>query len=484
MSVYLAIDLGTTGCRSILFNSELEQVSDGYREYGLITPKEKWVEQDANLWWSLTIETAKEAINQSNIKKEEIKGISVSSQGITLVPVDEELQPLHNALSWLDMRAESQTEQIKKDFGLRDMFTLTGKPIDAAYLLPKLLWLKEELSEIYEKAWKFLMPMEFLVAKLTGKCVTDHSMASGTLMYDIKNKTWSRQVLDKYKIPEDKFPELRWSGEVAGTLLPEVARELGLSETCVVAVGAQDQRCAALGAGLKKGVVTLSLGTAGAICKYWNEAKTEGDTRIGWSAYVNENSWVTEGVIDTAGSSLRWLRDTMYPGCSYGIINAEAEEASKRGSGLLFYPYLSGASSPDRYPDSEGCFYGASLATGRGDFALSVMEAIAFQTKIIMEAMGGCEDVHTLVLFGGGSKSPLWCQIIADVLGMEIVVPATAEAAGAGAAILAGIAVGEFERDLCPSLVHKTTYKPGERKEMYRKKYERYREIEYKLWRA
>jgi len=275
----------------------------------------------------------------------------------------------------------------------------------------------------------------FLVAKLTGNCVTDHSMACGTLMYDIKHKGWSRRILEQYSIPEDKLPELKWSGDLAGTLLSEVARELGLSETCIVAVGAQDQRCASLGAGLKEGVVTLSLGTAGAICKIWDEARTEGDTRIGWCAYVNEDSWVTEGVIETAASCLRWLRDTMYPSREYDVINKEAEEALNRGS------------------------------------------------KLILEAMGGCDDVHTLVLFGGGSKSPLWCQIIADV-GMEIVVPATAEAAGARAAVLAGIAAGEYARDKSPSLSYKKSYQPGERQEMYRKKYERYRDIEYRIWRC
>ncbi len=483
MSIYLAIDLGTTGCRSILFDSGLNEIAESYQEYGLIIKQDKWVEQDAELWWTLTLKTAKEAIAKAGINGDKIKGISVSSQGITLVPVDKGLHPLHNALSWLDVRAERQTEQIEKDFGLQEMFALTGKPIDAAYSLPKLLWFKEELPEVYEQAWKFLMPMDFLVARLTGECVTDHSMATGTLMYDIRNKVWSRKVLEKYGIPEDRLPELKWSGEPAGTLLPEVAKELGISENCVVAVGAQDQRCASLGVGLKKGIVTLSLGTAGAICKYQDEVKTDGDTRIGWSAYVNEGSWVTEGVINTAGSCLRWLRDTMYPGCGYDIINAEAKEALERGSNLLFYPYLNGASGPDRYPDSEGCFYGASLGTKRGDFALAVMEAIAFQTKIILEAMGGFEDVHTLILFGGGAKSPLWHQIFADVLDMEITVPASAEAACAGAAILAGIATGEFERENCPVPEYKKVYKPGEQKELYRQKYERYRSIEYKLWR-
>lgn len=483
MAVYLAIDLGTTGCRSILFDSKLRQISDCYEEYGLITPKEKWVEQDADLWWTLTLKTAKSAIRKATVAAEEIRGISVSSQGITLVPVDENLNPLCYALSWLDMRAEQQKERIEKDFGQRRMFSLTGKSIDAAYFLPKVLWLREERTKIYEKAWKFLMPMDFLVAKLTGKCVTDHSMASGTLLYDIKNKVWSKELLDRYGIEEDRLPRLQWSGEPAGTLLPEVARELGLSEDCTVAVGAQDQRCASLAAGLKKGVVTVSLGTAGSICKYWEEARTDIDTRIGWSAYVNENTWVTEGVVNTAAACLRWVRDEMFPGNGYDRINEEASAAMERGSGLMFYPYLGGGSSPDYYSDAEGCFYGASLATKRGDFALAVMEGIAFQIRIILEAMGAYEDVSSLVLFGGGAKSALWCQIIADVTGVEILVSEVTEAAGAGAAILAGIGTGQFKRDNLPKLVYSKSYKPGERQAESQRKYEKFRNVEYKLWR-
>ena len=483
MNLYLAIDLGTTGCRSIIFNSSMEELAESYREYGLITPQDNYVEQDANLWWSLTLETAKDAIQKAEVSKGDIKGISVSSQGITLVPVDEQINPLCNAISWLDVRAGKQARRLQEDFGMRRMFALTGKPIDAVYFLPKLIWLKEEMPELYEKTWKFLMPMEFLIGKLTGNCVTDHSMASGTLVYDIREHVWSKEILSRYGISEERLPELKWCGEVAGTVLPEVAEQLGLSEDCVVAVGAQDQRCASLGAGLREGVVTLSLGTAGAICKYHTEAKTEGDTRIGWSAYVSEDSWVTEGVINTAGSSLRWLRDTMYPGCDYDVINQEAKEALERGSNLLFYPYLNGASSPDRYPDSEGCFYGASLATQRGDFALAVMEAIAFQTKIILEAMGGTEDIHTLVLFGGGSKSPLWQQIFADVLRMTVAVPASGEAACRGAAFLAGVARGEFSKEAVPLSEGLKEVLPSEKCEKYREKYEHYRRIEYKLWR-
>lgn len=483
MAVYLAIDLGTTGCRSILFDSELKQISDCYQEYGLITPKDKWVEQDAELWWALTLETAKEAIEKAKLPASEVKGISVSSQGITLVPVDKELKPLYHAISWLDTRAESQAGQIEKDFGSNYIFALTGKPINAAYLLPKVLWLKEKMPEIYEKTWKFLMPMDFLIAKLTGNCVTDHSMASGTLLYDIKNKVWSQEVLGKYGLREEQFPTLGWSGEAVGSLLPGVAKELGLNETCVVAVGAQDQRCASLGVGLKKGVMTISLGTSGAICKYWNEVKTEGDDRIGWSAYVSEGAWVTEGVVDTAAACLRWVRDVVFPGCSYDEINQEAKEAQERGSRVLFYPYLSGGCSPDYYADAEGSFYGLNLACKRGDLALAVMEGVAFQTRIILEAMEAYVDVHRMVLFGGGSRSPLWCQIFSNITGMEIAIPETAEAAGAGAAILAGMAAGEFLREQLPALSCEKIYRPDERQVQYEEKYKRYRSLEYKLWR-
>lgn len=473
MKVYLAVDLGTTGCRSILFDENLKQLAAAYEEYGLITPREKWTEQNAELWWEMTLRTAKEAIDKAGIDGRLIEGISISSQGITIVPVDENLKPLCNALSWLDVRAEAQTAQVEKDFGAKYMFTLTGKPVNPAYSLPKILWLQQEQPEIYAKAWKFLMPMEYLIGKFTGNCVTDHSMASGTLMYDIKNLCWSREILDYYGIREDQLPKLCWSGQSAGYVLPEVARQLGLREDCVVAVGAQDQKCAAYGAGLEDGVMTISLGTAAAITKRWNEAKTEDNRGIGWCGYVVPGTWVTEGVINTAGTCLRWVRDMLFAGEDYDVMNREAIQARDRGSSLLFYPYLNGF-----YPDPEGSFYGVNLATNRGDFALAVMEGIAFQIRIILEAMEAYGNVHTLVLFGGGAKSPLWRQIIADVTNMKILIPVTPEAAGAGAAMLAAKAAGN---DL-PGLQIEECYSPAQNRAQYEEKYSKYRAVEKKLW--
>lgn len=478
MAIYLAIDLGTTGCRSLLFDDKLRIRAMSYQEYGLITPKEGWTEQDANLWWDLTKQTAKESILKAGISGNEIRSIAISSQGITIVPVDKNIEPLCHALSWLDVRAEEECRQLESDFGQNYIFTLTGKPINACYSLPKILWLKKHQPEIYENAWKFLMPLDFLVAKFTGNCVTDHSMASGMLLYDIKNLCWSQELLKYYGIEESKLPTILWSDAKAGTVLPEVAEELGLSSECVVAVGAQDQKCAAYGVGLKEGVMTISLGTAAAITKRWTEAKTEQNRGVGWCGYAEKGTWVTEGVINTAGTSLRWVRDILFLGESYDVLNQEASEALSRGSSLLFYPYMNGPSSPDYYPEAEGSFYGVNLATQRGDFALAVMEGIAFQIRILLETMEAQDGVHTLVIFGGGANSALWCQIIADVTGMEIQVPQTTEAAGAGAAILAAKAM-----DACIStLPCEGIYRPSERIKEYERKYEKYRMIEKRLW--
>ncbi len=479
MTTYLAIDLGTTGCRSILYDASLRELAISYEEYPLQTPQEHWAEQDAEDWWRLTCSTAKNAIRQAGCSAAEVHALSISSQGITLVPVDTELRSLCPALTWLDVRAQEQTGQILRDFGDTAIFEHTGKHIDACYTLPKILWLREKRPEIWEKTYKLLMPMDYLLTKLTGRCVTDHSMASGTLLYDLKNACWSKRLLEHYQIPSHLLPEILWSGEAAGRILPEAAAALGVSEDCIVAAGAQDQKCAALGAGLDQDTMTVSLGTAGAVMKLWREALPERYTSVGWCGYTDPGAWVTEGVINTAGTCLRWVRDTLFPGEGYDTINREAKQAAARGSRMLFYPYLNGPSAPDYYPDAEGCFYGASLSSTRGDFALAVMRGVAFQIRIMLEAMGAYPEVTQLVLFGGGARSPLWCQCISDAAGVRVHVPSSSEAAGRGAAVLAGTAAGAWTKEAFPKDIGGNTYLPSD---TLRDCYRRYREIERKLW--
>ena len=470
MSAYLAIDLGTTGCRSMVFDGELNVLGAEYEEYRLITPDDGWVEQDASLWWELTVCTAKKAILKSGVSARSIRGISVSSQGITVVPVDESLNPLMNAISWLDTRAAEEAEQLKREKGDEWVFLNTGKHIDPVYTLPKLMWLRERRREIFDGCKLLLMPMDYLIGKLTGKCITDHSMASGTLMYDIKNRSWSSEILKKYGIPAVKLPEIVWSGETAGTVLPEVAGELGLSEDCTVSVGAQDQKCAAFGAGLSKGTVTVSLGTACAVTKLWEAPQPERFKSVGWCGYINKDTWVTEGVINTAGASLRWLRDLMYRGEDYSVIDQEAEKAIKRGDAVMFYPYLSESGA-------KGFFTGIRLNSNRGSFAAAVLEGVAFQIRTLLCKMDAYQDADSIVLFGGGAKSTIWSQIIADATGLAVKVPQTGEAAGAGAAILAAKGCGET----LPHLKYSRVVYPSEKTKTYEDKYRSYCETELRL---
>ncbi len=463
MAYYLAIDLGTTGCRSILFDEQLNMLSQSYEEYGLITPKPTWVEQDAELWWALTQKTMRLAIVQAGISGKEVDGISISSQGITIVPVDERFTPLCNAQSWLDVRGEEEARKIEGDYTREGIFALTGKNPLPAYSLAKLLWIKKNQPETWKKAYKFLMPLDFLTAKLCGKAITDRSMASGTLMYDLEKGCWSKEILARYGIDEGLLPALAWSGEKAGTLLPEVASGLGLREDCVVAVGAQDQKCAALGAGLREDGVTVSLGTAGAITKFWKEYRAKENQSVAWCGYVEKEVWVTEGVIETAGVCLRYTRDLLYPNASYDIINQEVAQAIEKESNLLFVPYMG---------TSKGAFLGINLGTERGEYAAAVMQGVAFEirrTLLKMEA----DSVDTLMLFGGGAKSDVWCQIIADVTKRRILLPKTAEAAGAGAAILAAKGCGAT----LPKLSYIKEYTPSAKREQYyEKKYACYQE--------
>ena len=477
MALYLAVDLGTTGCRSILFDEALSVVSSAYEEYGLITPREGWVEQDAELWWTLTLKTAKAAIEKGAVDPLDICGISVSSQGITVVPVDKEFKPLRNAQTWLDTRGVAQTKKIKEKFTEPVLFAHTGKRLDPCYTLPKLLWFKDEEPEIFARAYKFLMPLDFLIARLTGKAVTDYSMASGTLFYDIKKGEWSDEVLTTFDIPKDKLPEIAAGGSLVGHVLPSVAEALGLSPDCPVALGVQDQKCAAFGVGLDKETVSISLGTAAAVTRLWDKPETQ-KQKIGWSGYIKKNTWVTEGVVNTAGTALRYLRNLMFKDEDYKTVDEEAENAIESRHNLFFYPYLNGPTSPDYYADAAGCFHGVTLGTERGAFAASVMEGIAYQIRILLEEMEAYGTVKRLVIFGGGAKSRLWCQIMSDVTGLELFVPTTAEAAGAGAARLAAMASGE---ELSPLPV-KDSYKPGRRSAWYEEKYRRYRTFEKKIF--
>lgn len=437
----LSIDLGTTNIRSAVFDDELRMRSCESLPHPLIALSQTEVEQDAQIWWDCTRRSMKLAIEASGVDPSAIDAISLSSQGISVVPVDFEGRPMRAAISWLDSRAEAQTRELTERCDPETLYHRTGKRVSATYTLPKLMWLREYQRDIFDRCWKFMLPMDYILYRLCGRCATDATMAAGTMFYDLRARVWMRDMLEELGIDPDKLPEVLDAGEAAGTLRREVAEEMGLRPGTVVAVGGQDQKCAAMGAGFAPGIMTASLGTACAISAYAREPIHDPQMRIPWFTYLEPGAWVLEGVLGTAASCYQWLRDKFARDMSFDDLNAAAEAVEEPGM-VAFYPNLAGGSAP-HWNDAGGIFANLTLNADIGHLARAVLEGVAYKMRENVEAMRALtSQQQELRIFGGGANSDLWCRIIADVTGIPVVRPGSAETALLGAAMLARRALG------------------------------------------
>jgi xylulokinase len=403
------------------------------------------IEQNPHAWWDLTKRAIELALDAAGADRRAVRGLAISSQGISFVLLDAAGRPLGNAINWLDSRATDECTQILARYPAEYLFRATGKRAAPYYVLPKLLWIRTHQPEVWRQARRVLMGHDYLVYRLCGEHVTDHSMAGGTLLYDLQGLDWSQELLDAFDIPRDLLPPVLWSGTPVGTLLPAVAEELGLPPDVVVTVGGQDQKCAALGAGIEDGCATVSLGTASAIEQIMARPRTDPQMRVPSFTFVLPGRWVLEGVVGTAAGSLRWYRDSVAPGVSYRDLDREAAGIAPGSAGVFFFPHLSGAGSPYWISNARGAFHGLNLAAGRAHLTRAVLEGVAYQIRAnlaVTEEIAGA--VERVILFGGGAKSDLWRAIIGDVTGRPVAWARTVETAGLGAAMLAGIGCGLF----------------------------------------
>ena len=449
MDTLLGIDLGTTGIKAAICTPDGHLLGDSYLEYPLIRPEPGVVEQDADLWWALAQDAIRQAILDAQVQGRTVRALSVSSQGISFVPVDKAGQTLSLSINWLDSRATAEAAAIRQRYSDADLFNLTGKRASPSYVLPKLLWLCNHDPQTYRRTHKFLMGHDFLVFKLTGEYVTDHSMAGGTLLYDIAEMAWSRELAEAFQIDIRQLPVVAWSGTPVGTLKPGVAQELGLSKETVVAVGGQDQKCAALGANIRPGVATVSLGTASAISCLTDRPLLDPGRRIPTFPFVVRGYWDLEGVVSTAGGAFRWLKETLFPEASYDTLAGMASQSLPGANGVCFYPHLSGAGSPHWQADTWGAFGGLSLAATAKDIVRSILEGVAFQIRENLEIMESIDiPVEELILFGGGAQSAFWSQMISDIAGKPVSATGMVDVANWGACILAGAAAGILDGDI------------------------------------
>ena len=413
--MYIGVDLGTTGCKVVLFDGEGTPRKEFNEEYSLIC-YDGFVEQDANLWLELVCR------GMAYVREdcaETICGISVSTQGISVVPVDEKGTPLANAITWLDVRAGEENEALLAAVGADEIYRITGKFANPCYTLPKLMWLKKHAPALYAAARKFLLPLDFLNFHLAGRAVCDYSVAGGIMAYDLQEKCYSQKLLEAAGVDEKLLPEVACMGTFVGGLLPAIAEKTGLPAGCPVYLGGQDQKLAALGAGIGEDAVTVSLGTATAVTRLTESLPAEKN----FSRFrFHDTLYSYEGVVDTSGAALKWLKNLLGVE-TYEEMNRLAQEAGSAG-GVTFDPALT----------TGAAFTGLTLGTTRGNLVYALLEGVSRRIGQLVQEMGGAKRLY---LFGGGSKSPVWCQILAQVTGCEVAALSTPETASLGAAILA-----------------------------------------------
>jgi D-xylulose kinase len=448
-----SLDLGTTGVRTFIFDISGTILATDYQEWESFYPIPSYVEQDANSWWNSLKKTIEAAIKKSGIDKSEIVSLSVTNQRETIVPIDKEGNPLHNALVWQDRRTTDQVEFIKKKIGAEKVYKITGLTIDPYFSATKILWFKDNKPEIYKKAHKFLLVSDFILFKLTGQFYTDFSNASRTMLFDINKLKYSDEIASGLGLDLDKMPEPLKSGKDIGEITTD---ETLFDKKTLVITGAGDQQSAALGVGVTSpGTIKLTTGTGSFMLAYLQKPNFDPKKRVLCSCHAVPGAWVQEASIFTTGAYLRWFRDEIaYEECiaaeeqnqdPYDIISKEANESPVGANGIITIPHLVGAGAPHWNPYARGIIFGLALGQKKRDIARAILEGVAFEVKKNVEVFQelNIKPVE-LMLTGGGSRSDLWNQIFSDVLGITCVRNVIEEATSLGAAILAASGAGIF----------------------------------------
>lgn len=457
MSDYiLAHDLGTSGNKATLYDLKGNLRSSTLYEYPTYYPDTNWVEQDPDDWWKAVCVSTKELISKAGIDSKDIACITFSAQMMGCLPVDRQGKPLRRMIIWADQRAVRQSEFIENSVGMSAVYNTTGHRISPAYSAAKILWVKDNEPEIFNKTFKILHAKDYIIFKLTGQFVTDYSDASGMNLLDISKKTWSEEIIRALGLKSDILPELHASTDIVGKISRDAAVQTGLPEGTPVVAGGGDGSCAAVGAGVvQEGKTYNVIGSSSWIAMATRKPVFDKEMRTFNWVHLDQNLYSPCGSMQTAGYSLNWLKNTL---CGlevqeaqeknispYKLIDEAVSISPPGANNLLFLPYLLGERSPRWNPDAQGAFIGLKMTTAKSDIYRSVLEGVAFNLKAIMDVFNETVGIKDIIVIGGGAKGKVWLQILADIWQKKIVVPRyTEEATSMGAAICGGVAMGIF----------------------------------------
>lgn len=500
MRALLGIDLGTTGIKAALFAADDGLVlASAFVEYPLYHPQPGWAEQNPADWWQATITAIRSCLQagaERGVSPRDVRGIGLSGQMHGVVLLDKAFQVLRPCIIWADQRSDEQCKWMTERVGQARLIEYVSNPALPGFSAPKALWVRDHEPEIFAQARLLLLPKDYIRYRLTGVAAMEISDAAGTCLLDVKKGEWSREVLAAIGFDPGLLPPVVPAEKVAGTITPEVAELTGLQPETPVAGGGADNACGAVGNGVVlPGLALVSIGTSGVVLTHAATPSVDTSSpvpRVHTFNHAVPGAWYLMGVTQSAGLSLRWVRDNLgLPERAlerwtdldaYELLAREAANVPAGSAGLFFLPYLQGERTPHLDAYARGGWIGLSAIHDRRHLIRSVLEGVAFSLRdcfsIIREQGLQIEQVRAT---GGGAKSPIWRQIIADVLGVELVTTNAQEGPAFGAALLAGVAGGVYDsvQQACELTVHaveRTTPHP-DRVAVYTKAYETYRAL-------
>ncbi|KPL23822.1 MAG: hypothetical protein AMJ93_03810 [Anaerolineae bacterium SM23_84] len=452
---WIGLDIGTAGCKAIVFSTDGQVLAQSSREYPILTPRPNWAEQDAELVWAQAWEALREAV--AGAQRDPPKALALSVQGEAVTAVDAEGRALHSTILGMDTRTAAENDWLRQRFGPGVLFQRTGMPLHTVNTLPKLLWLQKHERDVWEAAHQFLLYEDLILGRLGGKATISHCLASRTQMYDLATNDWADDILEACRIERERLaPLASEAGGVVGTLRRDLARELGLEEEVLLVSGGHDQACAALGSGVvQAGLAMVSTGSAEVVevamaVPNLNEALRKGNISV--YRHVVPGLYVAMTLNQSGGLVLRWFRDALgqwekEQACkmgddAYDLLLADAPDGP---TPLLVLPHFSGSGTPLLDTTSKGAFLGLTFATTRPMLAKAVLEGLTFELRMNLDLLRDAGvQIDELRAVGGGARSSLWLQLKADICQVPLRLPRVTEAACLGAALLAGVAAGAY----------------------------------------
>jgi xylulokinase len=476
--LYIGVDLGTSSVKLLLMDEAGDIKSIVTREYPLYFPKPGWSEQNPEDWYTALVDGIRELTKDCD--KAEIDGISFSGQMHGMVILDEKDRVIRPAILWNDGRTQEECDYLNHEIGREKISSYTANMALTGFTAPKLLWVRKHEPENFAKIKKIMLPKDYIAYCLSGVHCTDVSDASGMLLFDVKNKCWSKEMLDICGLKEEQMARIHESFQVVGCLTKEAANVLGLSEKVKVIAGGGDQAVAAVGTGtVGAGMCNVSLGTSGVV--FVASQKFAVDDQNALHSFCHaDGKYHFMGVMLSAAASNKWWMDEIIGTKEY---SKEQQAITKLGeNNVYFLPYLMGERTPHNNPNARGTFIGMTMDTTRADMTQAVLEGVAFALRDSFEITKSLGvQIDRIRINGGGAKSPLWCKIIADVLNVKVDKINSEEGPAFGAAILAAVGCGKYAsvEEACAKLIKviSTTDQDPKIVELYNKKYEMFKQL-------